>query len=162
MPNLVLRSTLYTSPDDRSPFTLVVRASDLARPIREAADTLERDAAAWGFVVNDIFEVGDGVYADAVRTTLTGSGRLDGERKTDERHMCISYFWNLDQLERVNPRGVLVNPGCAPLTVDQLQVVMRQLARHPHYKDQTLIFRARDNQVVTFREGRFTLQDPSR
>lgn len=163
MPNLVLRATLYTQPDDPAPVTLVVRASDLAHPIRQAADTLERDSARWGFVVTDLFEVDDATYASHVRSTLAGAGRLDGERKRAERDMCVSFFWNVEKLRLVVARGALINPGRAPLTIDQLQVVMRQITRRAEYQGQVLSFRACDDRILTYREGEFiTLDPPSR
>jgi hypothetical protein len=162
MPNLVLRSTLYTSPQDPSPMTIVVRADDLARPIRQAAEALERDSIQWGFVVTDIFEVSDKDYESPVRTTFLGMARLEGERARAEVDMCISYFWNLDQLPLIRPGGFLANPGRAPLTVDQIQAIMLRLSLHPHYKQQTLIFRAEDDRTVTFRDGKFVVKDPPR
>jgi hypothetical protein len=160
MANRVLRSSLYHDPWC-FPFTVITRECDLAVPIQRAAEEMEDQGARSGcLVVTDIFDLPDALYADPVRVSMEGTGRLTRERLQVERNMAMSYFWNAEKLNITAAGGFLVNPGAAPILIADLQAVMLQLTKRENYQKQTLIFRALDETVITLRDGVFKLQPP--
>lgn len=137
----VLRSTMYP-PSIDEPITVVVSERSLRVSIEQAAAEVEQPGM---FVVNDIFE---SFTADDVKLTLEGAERQRANAE-NERNMAISYYWNAATLTKVIEGGSLTNPQPAPLTVEQIQVVLRQLHRHPSYRKQTVMCVSRDFRFVT-------------
>lgn len=137
----VLRSTMYPPAIDE-PVTMVVSERSLKVPVEQAAAEMEMPGM---FVVSEIFEVAG--TADELRISIEGA-RRERDAATDERNMAISYYWNAAQLARVVEGGILGNPRPAPLAAKQIEVVLRQLAKHPSYRKQTIACVSRDHMLV--------------
>jgi hypothetical protein len=151
--NKVLRSSLYLTPESR-PVSVVMREQDATRPLEDVADEMNKVACS-GFVINDIFEVDDETYQNFPKCVVAGINRLahNSVRSIEEKRMAIAYFWNASMLSIASANGVLANPKPAPLSVEQLKVVARQLCRHHSYKGQVIIMIANDGDIVRIKDG---------
>lgn len=159
MPGKILRSSMYRHGWDKQPVTVVVRARDLRTSPEKAAEEMEA-VSPGAFVVSDIFEVDDEVYNDPVKATFAGMRRLDDSARLDtEMNMALCYYWNANALDRLNSGGVLTSTRPAPLTEDQLSIVLRQLSRHPNYKQQRIMQYARNGRRVTFHDGKIEVEE---
>lgn len=144
----VLRCSIYESPT-APPLTIVTRACDLHEPVEVAARDLETMHPGT-FIVVDIFDVEPAVYDSELASVHAGMQRLkDSVRALDERNMAVSYYWNAMHLKITSREGALANPNRAPLSKAQLEVVMRQLVRHPNYQAQHIFMISKDGDVVT-------------
>lgn len=146
----VLRSTMYP-PSIDEPITIVAAAPSLKVSVEEAAAGMEQPGM---FVVSDIFELPDDTQEP--RLSVEGMKR-QMTCSEDERNMAICYYWNAAQLARMNPGGGLANPSPAPLSVKQLEVVLRQLSKHPNYQKQTVICVSKDRRVVQILGGTISI-----
>lgn len=137
----VIRSTMYP-PDINAPVTIIASQRSLRVPVEQAAAEMEQPGV---FVVSDIFGMPDS--ADEVKVSMEGA-RRERAAANAERNMAISYYWNAAQLARMAEGGVLANPRPAPLSAKQIEVVLRQLAKHPSYRKQMIACVAKDLKLV--------------
>lgn len=141
----ILRQSAFASPD-MPPVTTMIRESD-------APDTLEsvreRMLAPDLLVVSDIFETED--LVTEVEMVAEGMARIDAER---ESNMAVLYFHDLEALRITKPGGLLTTNRPAPLSEDQIRVVLDQLARHPNYEGQTVVVHDENMKPVTLKKGK--------
>lgn len=137
----VFRSTLYP-PSIDDPITVVAALSSLAEPVEQVMADMERIGE---FVVSEVFEVPDDTQDP--RLTVEGMKRQIANA-ADERNMAISYYWNAVKLGLLVEGGALFNPSPAPLSVDQIRTVLRQLHKHPSYNKQIITCISKDIRVV--------------
>jgi hypothetical protein len=71
----------------------------------------------------------------------------------DERNMAIMFFWDAAQLRQVSPDGLLAAPDPTPLSADQVEIVLLQLARHRNYQHQTVAAPSRDGFYLEMKNG---------
>lgn len=80
----------------------------------------------------------------------------NAEREEEERHMAMLYFWSLSQLRLLQPRGLLAMPNPAPISADNIVLVLEQVADAPAYKHQTITAIAEDGRVIHMSDGNCT------
>lgn len=154
----VLRCTIYEDPFH--PLTWIVRGIDLDVAIKNAALDFEMIHTEV-FVVTDIFDVTEDEFNDEAKLIHRGLSRLkDSARELEERNMAISFYWNAAQLRFVSEEGLLANPSPAPLSVEQLKTIARQLRAHPNYKKQTITMVTREGWVLTTTSQTMTVSGP--
>lgn len=134
-----LRST-YWSPELK-PTTVVVSEADVTVPLDEISVPMETAM----FVKDEIFELADDVSVAGATLFAT---ELCRKNLRNERNQAIMYYWIAMQFQRVRERGVIASPKWAPLSVDEMKAVHKQLIEHPHYRDQTLLAFAEDGTPV--------------
>jgi hypothetical protein len=84
-------------------------------------------------------------------------------RADREQNQAIMFFWNGGTLRRLTPGGMLMPTLPAPLTADELEPVMVQLASHPDYRSQTVGAFSEDGVGLLMKDGRVTREtDPRR
>lgn len=143
----VLRCSIYEDPFH--PLTWIVRGIDLDVAIKDAALDFEMIHSEV-FVITDIFNVDENTYNDEASLIHAGLSRLrDSARELEERNMAISFYWNAAHLKVVSEEGLLANPAPAPLSIEQLKAIARQLRVHPNYKKQTIVMNTRDGWTLT-------------
>jgi hypothetical protein len=128
---------------------MVTREPDLAVPFEEVVEG--QRTLPGGFVVVDVFEVAE-EDADIVEATLEATRRLQ-ERYQREHDQALLYYWDANQFPRSAAGGVLTGTLPCPLTADEVETVLVQLASHPEYRAQTIIAIAEDYTVVTMKDG---------
>lgn len=141
----VLRLTIHPIGD--SPVTTVMLESDVIDTLESIRHHMTSEFPS--LVTSDIFEMPDGT--DIGAATIEAVNRMDEQAET---HMEVLYMWTLMQWRGMAPKGILLAPKPAPLTRDQVTLVLRQLANHPAYNnDRTVVIIANDLTVVTLRGG---------
>jgi hypothetical protein len=133
----ILRMTFFNPADIHHPITLGL--VHVREPMEEAArEVVERGT----FAIIDVFEAPD----DTEHPELLAARRVqDSVRFEEECNMAISYYWNASHLKITREGGVICNPKPAPLSVEQVKEVQRQLKLHPDYKGQKFLMFARDD-----------------
>jgi hypothetical protein len=149
----VMRSTMWKNPNDK--VTTVVRAPDVIVSLEE----MQRHLLMPGFVVTfEIFAVPDGT---SIESSTHEALRRFEERADRERNQAVMFFWNGGVLHRLNPGGRLMPTRPAPLTADELEPVMAQLALHPDYRSQTVGAFSEDGVGLLMKDGIVTREtDP--
>lgn len=153
----VIRTSLYRDPYDNTPITIVSRAIDLRKPAEEVAREMERSSPGV-FVVSEVFEVDEATYADPLKVPLAAVRRLKecSPRLQGELDMAMCYYWNANALKVTTDHGMISATKPAPLTRDQLQTVLRQIARHPEYKHQNVIQFTHEGEPVRLVDGKIS------
>lgn len=142
-----LRASLYT-PDCEPAGTMVMLEDGIEMPLEDAV--IDQESIPGIFVVCDVF---DTELDDVEAVTLQALGRQE-DNLVREQHMALSYYWNGKQLTMLHSRGTLCNPAVAPLTAEEIEAVLRQLAHHPFYEGQTVVCFSEDDKVVTMNRGK--------
>lgn len=149
----LLRTTLYFDPAAERFVTTVLRECDLT-------DTLEsarvRYLTPGALIVSEIFEMeGEPSVEEA---TVVGAQRHT-ERLGRERDQAVLYYWLIFQWERLRPGSVILMDRPAPLSREEMAVVLEQLAMHPGYKQFRIVGVDQTEQVISLnREGK--IEDP--
>lgn len=100
-----------------------------------------------------VYEVFDMQNADMPAATIEAKRRLD-KRALEEQNMAVLYYYNAQALVPVNDDGHLINPRPAPLRADDIDMTLKQLAKHPNYKPgQTIHCTSHDGIDVTMKAG---------
>lgn len=147
----VLRSTFFSPQLD--PVTTVVMEDSLLNPIEQVAQEME-ETAAGAFVIVDIFDVPGST--NIIQATLAAEQRAV-ERRARERDMALTYYYDAGQFHLLNRGGVLTMTQPAPLSATELEVPLRQLARHPNYDGFTIVAISEDNEMIEMRRGEVRL-----
>lgn len=142
----VLRVTMWTP--DLEPISMVTRESDLNVPLDEAAE--QQKILPGGFIVIDIFEM-DG-EPDIVEATLEATRRQQ-EVLQREADQALLYHWDASKFGQLAAGGVLTGTLPCPLSGDEIETVLVQLASHPEYRAQTIIAISEKMEVVTMKDG---------
>jgi hypothetical protein len=135
----VMRVSTYP-PDSLEPITIVMRQCDAAMPLEEIA------LDEFGFSFMDIFEM-DG-EPGIPEATFEAARRAEGNFD-DERNMAIMYYWLWGQFRILKPGAIVLSDRPAPLSVEQIHYVHRQLRRLPDYDGYTFTTFAQDGTPVT-------------
>ena len=150
----VIRISMYRSPDDHNPITMVARAIDLAKSVEETERGME-GCVPDAFVVSDTFDVDEATYADPLKVSLAALRRMRSSSVAQgELDMAMCYYWNTSRLGLVNAKGMIASSRPAPLTEVQLKTVLRQIARHPKYERQTVVQFTHEGKPVWLVNGR--------
>jgi hypothetical protein len=136
----IMRASTFP-PDSLEPITVVMRECDVSMPFEEIA------ADEFGFTYTDIFEVDGepGIY----EATLAAANRVSEEEMHDEKNMAVMYYWLWAQFRTLNKGGIIFSDKPAPLTVEQIHYVHRQLRRLPDYDGYTFMTFDKDGTSVT-------------
>lgn len=148
-----LRMTFFSPELD--PVTTVVLEDSLTKEIKEAAREIE-ESAAGAFVITDIFNVPDG--SDLVYTGLTAQQRAS-DRIERERDMALTYYYDAGQFGMLGVGGTLTMTRPAPLSAAELEVPLRQLARHPLYRDFIVMAISEDARLIRMQRGEIQVLD---
>lgn len=107
------------------------------------------------FVASEIFDMPDNQDAQSrvLMATLEAKKRYTPEVQEIERLQAVLYHWNADKLRLLNDEGYIRNPKPAPLTLDQIEQVFKQLKMHPHYRHQTIQCKAKDGRMISLSKG---------
>lgn len=153
----VLRSTMYRPPerDGFHPVTIVIREPDLSEPMDKAMEAATKPLPSPAFIVAEVFIVPDGTSIE--RATFEAHRRQQ-ERSRAECDMAIGFFWYLGWFLRMTEGGVIGATKPAPLEVDDLEAIARQLAKEPSYRRQTVRQIARDGRFVVLADGKVTVE----
>lgn len=143
-----VRITAWSSPDSH---TLTVAAvHSLTQTVDEILESAARDIPGL-FYTFDIFELD--APADVDPAVVLHAGQRFQQRATEERDMAIMYFWDAAKLKQASPRGLLAATQPAPLSADQVEQVLVQLARHPNYRHQIIASPTKDGFRVSMQDG---------
>jgi len=142
----ILRVTRYSSPESRA--TTIVREHDITVSIEEAIKQLT--APSVGFIVSEVFEMAGAPSIEEAAFEAEKRRRLGA---FDEDNQAICYYWSVMQLRLLKGDGLLGMKDPSPLSVAQLEVVLRQIAQHANYQRQTIVAIASDARIVKMRGG---------
>ena len=146
------RSTCYGSPSKSK--TVFIREDALAAPISE--DTLTELEVPGAFVVSEVFEIDESI--DMLALAEIAQQKLHARAKR-EQAQALLYFWDTHALERVRANGVLAGTEPAPLNVDEIKIVLRQIVKHPLYEGQSVIVISEDLKFVRVLKGKVVVND---
>ena len=107
-------------------------------------------------MLTDIFEVDDD--ADIVEATLEATRRQQ-EVLQREADQALLYYWDAAKFGQLAAGGVLTGTLPCPLSADEIETVLVQLAAHPEYRGQTIIAIAEDQTVVMMKDGTARRED---
>ena len=149
----ILRSSVYPHyRRGKEPLTTIVRDQDLKVSIEEFIATMPSQNI---FIINEVLTVSDG------QTFEWCLGYAMGQiNHRDEANMAMLYYYDADELLRVTPGGTLAGTVPTPLNVEQIETVLKQLAKHSDYQQQTIKAIAQDGTVVTLMYGQIISQNP--
>jgi len=148
----VLRSTMY-EPSAIVPHpTAIAREADLKLPIDEAILGMEMPGV---LVLGEVFE------SDIEDKTLLTQEALKRymPRREREENQALLFYWDAEMLERTRPTGIISGTQPAPLNVEEITTVLRQLAKHPSYKGQTVIAISEDYKMVRMKAGKVEVEE---
>lgn len=132
------------------PLTMVMRESDLQVTIEEF---VERTFTPGAFVAHEVFEVDP---APSILEATVEAGKRMTARYNTERDMALLYHWDGEALAKVLPEGVVAATKAAPLTNEEVECVLLQLAKHPLYKNQKVVVISKTNDVISMQSGKVT------
>jgi hypothetical protein len=94
-----------------------------------------------------------------IAVSLWGAAHyFNTEKHRIERDQALLYYWNIAQMTRLVPTGVLSNSVPHPLTAEQIKAVFEHIAVSPVYQSgQTVIGFGTDLLLVTLRHGKVTV-----
>lgn len=141
----LLRCALYVE-RGVPPMHTIMREVDTTVSLEEASK--EMINFPYGFVYTDYYEMPG--EPDILAASLEGEKRYN-ENKEREHNMALTWIWYAGVLEKLNPGGLTSMTQPAPLSADDLEFVLKQLPKHPLYKDQTVITIARDESRVVLK-----------
>lgn len=142
----VLRSTLWQSPDPNDVTHVVVRECDVVS--LEEAMGVAHDVRDM-LVINDVFEM----QKSSLEAALGEAGRRAYRRSQDESNMAMLYYFDADRLPLVRKGGMLLMTVPSPLSVEDINVVLAQLATHSNYDGQNIHAISKDHKLVTLVRG---------
>lgn len=148
----VLRSSMWADPDN-DPATIIVRDSDVTDSLESIREQLLDPPTGAGseyrpFVTFDIFEMKD---AEILGATQEAAQRQDLDR---ERDMAILFFFATQTvLPITNANGLWIAPDPSPLSLDQIELALNQVAMHPVYEQQKVVFLSEDGERITLENG---------
>jgi hypothetical protein len=145
----VLRSTMYGP--NLEPVSMVAREQDMTEPLEQVQEALlevgpGNDAA--GLIVFDLFTMQG--EPDILEATLVATER-QAQRHERERNMAMLYYFDAAQFSLVSDGGTLTATQPAPLSVDEICSTLKQLVKHPHYRDHLIVAISEDLQIITIR-----------
>lgn len=144
-----IRTTLWQSPDDHA--HVVMAPTDSNDALDDVFDdVLAKIAPPGAFFTLAVFEHPAEVVDPAV---VQAAMRLFDGVAEDERNMAILYFFDAATLLRIKPHGMLASTEMAPLTADQVEFTLKQLARHPNYQHQSCVTMTKDLMIVSMKDG---------
>jgi hypothetical protein len=158
----VLRLSMWAAPD-QPPITTVMRDSDLRMSVEETieelfaeppeAPAIERpiDNPVFGGVFF-VYEVFDMQNDEIMQATAEATRRME-RRALTEQNMAVLYFYNTQALRPVQENGHLINPKPAPLNVTDIEMALKQVAKHPNYQHQRVVTTSHDGVVVEMQNG---------
>lgn len=126
----VLRMTVFIDPG-LEPMTTITRDSDFKDSLQSVRDEMIA------------FSEETFVAHDAVVEAMK---RFDKQRARD---MALTYFWNRDALQRMKSTSVMTMTRPAPLSVNELKQVLKQIHRCRDWRGIKIIQIAEDLQLVT-------------
>lgn len=147
-----IRVSMY-SPEYEPAGSTVVTEDEITTSLEVTTEEYERVPGI--FVICDVFDTD---HKDIESITLQAIGRQQ-DRLNRERNMAVSYYWNGKQLRLVSDQGALANPAVAPLTADEVSIVLRQLRHHPNYVKQKIVCFSEDRKAVTLTDGKIEVAD---
>jgi hypothetical protein len=147
-----LRSTIYMSPSEAK--TMFVREDALAAPI---SDTTTAEVEVPGaFVISEVFEIDASIDMSALAKIAQQKLRVRARREQDQATL---YYWDMHALAHVRADGVLTATEPAPLSVDEIKVVLRQIAKHPMYEGQIVMAISEDLKIVRMKAGKVEVEE---
>jgi spore germination protein GerM len=155
----VLRASVWVMAN-MPPMTTVTRESDLQLSIEETVKALIQGPEPLtvelrenpALVTHEVFEMEDGELEPAIPEAM----RRFQERHEEEANMATLYFWNGDALRMTQGEGHLINPRPAPLSADDIEATLKQLASHPNYQHQRVVTTSREGIEVEMKDGEVT------
>jgi hypothetical protein len=152
----VVRATVYVTPDNGK--TLILRADALKVSVEKYVEEMQYGEGAGGALV--ICDVFDHPTEDPLPYEITkASWDRYLDQRERERNQAILYFWDAAQLPRIRAGGFLSGTTPAPLTVEEIHTVLRQLAKHPDYNAQTIQVISEDAKLVRMKNGDVTVEE---
>lgn len=153
-----LRTSVYPTMKDE-PLTVVMRDVDIRDDLTiEQARDEQLNGPGPAFVANDIFRVADDTsIEDATLFAMTRMERVS-ER---EANQAVLYHYAAHICSKLTESGLYGAPDPAPLTTDEVEDALRQLAKHPEYGNgMTVMIPAEDGTMVTLKNGEVS-RDPA-
>lgn len=149
----ILRSSVYPHyRRGKEPLTTIVRDQDLKISIEEFIAAMPSQDI---FIINEILTVPDNSTFD----WCLGYA-LAHINSQDEANMAMLYYFDADELHRINPGGTLAGTVPTPLSIEQVETVLKQLAKHSDYQQQTIKAIAQNGTIVTLIHGQIVSQNP--
>ena len=141
------RITIFTGMNEPTIQTFVEATSELPHVPLFESRRLETPGV---LLVTDTFDVPDGLSEPELAKALIDRAE---DRKLRENDMSVLYFYYADTLRHLKDSGILAPKRPAPLTVEEIEPTLRQLAKHPAYKHQTVMVISEDGILVTMKDG---------
>lgn len=146
-----LRSTIYVSPTESK--TVFMREDAVTAPFSEMIVALEVPGA---LVVSEVFEIDESIDMPTLAKLARQKAQVRAKREKDQ---AVLYFWDMHALGLVRAHGVLTATEAAPLNVDEIKVVLRQIMKHPLYEGQSVIVISEDNKIVRALNGKVVVEE---
>jgi len=147
----VLRIRGWPFPTAEGAMTSILREQDLKVPIEQAQQSL-KEAAGDAFASSTIFEMSEDSNIDCINQAVD---ELDSVNEFLETNMAILFHYTAQMLDKVGPGPdvFVVARRRAPLALEYVTDVLRQLKRHSKYKGQTIFAVEQDGNAIAMRDG---------
>jgi hypothetical protein len=132
------------------PVIAVVRKDELTVSVEELISTWKQKDPTTLILVDEM-EVQDDASDEQV-----GKAMADrfAEKIQTEGNMAAVFVWAASNFARLTPlTGVMSMKSLSPLTVEELEIVLKQVIRHPAYAKQTVVTFSKDGRVVRVVNG---------
>lgn len=137
MSNRAIRLTLYDTHDDPAPVTSVVTEDDITVSLEELIEDSKYKTST-GFVAHQVLPVRPGERGSSP-SLVQRMLKHQQKRDEQERHQAMLYYWDAAQFARLNPGGVLSATKPAPLSIEEITDVLKQLYARADYDGFTII-----------------------
>lgn len=132
--------------------TTIARDCDLLDTLESAAIHMQAKTAEEGaLALIEIFETPGAVSIEDA--SVEGMRRRDA-RADQEENQAILYYWSVFKWGVLTDGGTLTMDKPAPLTRDEIAVVLEQLARHPEYEGFRIISTDQTGALVVLANGK--------
>lgn len=108
-------------------------------------------------LILDVFEIQSKDPNEIVKAL----GARNEERDEVEHHMAMLYFWARGQLRLLSPHGTLGMPKPAPLSAEEMSMVLKQLAHSKQYQHQTVVGLSKERRQVVMKNGVCVVEEGS-
>lgn len=144
---MILRTTLYP-PDGQGP-TLVMREIDLKDRFDDAVKQASTPLPG-AFIAIETFDMSG---EPSILEATFEAERRHAERKQIEDNMAILYHWDSACLRQVSDTGLVAPTRPAPLSLEDIETTLVQIAHHPYYCHQTVMAFTKEGVMVSMRDG---------
>lgn len=130
----------------QQPPTTVVVPEDAMTDTLESIRLRATDDLRGMLIVTDIFDAPDD--AGMLEVTKVGMDRWSEADQMRESNMAVLYHWVVRYFTMTTRTGVIVTEHPAPLSSENVRLVLEQLGKHPGIGERTVVVTTEDMTVV--------------